>query len=156
MTLLRLQQRARVLPWPWPWHHSAPELHVLSGPGRLFLAYRLADDVLTTGSVVLVEFQHMHTYSRGTMGTHTLDRHSLRADGVTPHAAHIVENSEWIEDLIDRNSAHPRFDRYRWAARVHYVLTLPDETMEIIAEGYRVTTHPDIPAALLSAARRMR
>lgn len=156
MTLLRLQQRARVIPWEHPWDMIAPDLHVLSGPGVLFLAYRIDTSIRTTGTVALAEFQHMHTYSRGVMASHTLHRHALAQDGVTPNEAHIVENSEWIEELIDINSTHPRFDRYRWAARVHYVLSFPDETVEIIAEGVRTTVHTDIAAALLSAARRLR
>jgi len=54
--------------------------------------------------------------------------------GSKHYSVHRIENSPWLQELENMNSAHPRHDRARFLEdKIHYVITFKEGTFECIA-----------------------
>jgi hypothetical protein len=102
--------------------------------------------------VAVVSFDRCLAIKHGSPKDEVLEGHPLYAHGLTFYAAHEVENSPWLADLLDVNRVHRRFDPRNWDDLRHFVFTFKDSTVEVIARGYVVEKASD---GLSGAAARM-
>lgn len=150
LALLRGDQHAEPVDLGVTWDVGAPMPHVVSGSGRTFLVFHLADpawdgtDVAVAdpgedspAGVGLVEFRNVHEVRFGGPNDEALKGHSLYGKGLRPYQAHVVRGSKWIASAEEANSVHP-YHRGGWHERLnHYVLCFHDETFECLAEDVR-------------------
>jgi hypothetical protein len=98
---------------------------------------------------VIVEFHGCIGAKMGLPSDESLSGHRLWGKGLKYYVAHEVEESEWLAEV-------GRTEKYRsspgWvAAHHHYVFTFHDETIECLAQGFRVREHPGSIAEALTA-----
>jgi hypothetical protein len=146
----------------WDWGAPTP---VLVDGRRTFVAFYLArPDPDFDGTnprsrnprgdrgVGIVKFVLPAAVRMGAPNDEVLSGHPLWGRGLSYGCAHVVHNSEWIQELMAINSVHPQFRAERWASRNHYVFTFKDETLECVANGLEVTTED---ATLAEAVQRL-
>lgn len=80
--------------------------------------------------------------------------HPLDGRGLELDRAHLVRNSEWIEEVDRANSVHPQFRPIEESGGRHYVLVFHDDTLEVIAKRVDVRVDRGNLATLLLAATR--
>src|SRR5206468_3850686 len=102
----------------------------LTGPGN--------DD-----NVAVVRFERCLALKGGVPNDEVLHGHPLYDKGLTFYAAHEVEHSSWIRDLIAISGVHRQFDPKTWTRMRHLIFTFQDETVEVVAEGWTVESGND-------------
>jgi len=131
------------------WDPSLPEPQLLTG-SRTFLLFYKRD--AEPHVVVIVEFDGCIGAKTGPPSDSTLWSHRLWGKGLKYYVAHEVEGSDWLAEVA-------RIEKYRsspgWvSAHHHYVFTFHDETVECLAQGFRVTEHTgSIADALVAVAK---
>jgi len=143
------------------WDAGAP-LPVLISGNKTFVAFylppnfdfdgtnprsRSADD---DDAIGVVEFRGVTAVKMGSPSDERLREHALWGHGLTYYAAHLVQNSAWIRELISTDEAR--------RTTSHYVFTFHDETLECVADSHVATLTPgsltSVTARLVQAARR--
>ncbi|GAB2673307.1 hypothetical protein [Kribbella swartbergensis] len=136
------------------WDIGAPMPFVMSnGPTAVALFYERIEDPNWDGTSVtvvdpgsaqieqlgIIEFDGLQEMRFGGLNDEAVEGHPLWGRGLEPYAAHQVINSSWIAEAERRNSVHPghRGGWHEWLK--HYVLLFHDETLECLAEGFRIT-----------------
>jgi hypothetical protein len=139
------------IPWPHRWDVGAPLPHVLSSGSRTFVIYNIrepdpnwdgsyANVVAPTSddlrSIAVTEFERCLVHKFGSPNDEVLQGHPLHGRGLVAYAAHIVERSGWIAELMKINSVHSQYDPDAWKDYQHYLLAFHDETFECVARAY--------------------
>ncbi len=76
--------------------------------------------------------------------------------GYGGHGAYLVKNSRWIEEGKQLDSRHPQFDLSSYPEQNHYVLAFRDQTLDCLADGYRIEAlRISFPEALDIARQRL-
>ncbi|HEX6702796.1 MAG TPA: hypothetical protein VF101_18865 [Gaiellaceae bacterium] len=132
------------------WSGGAPLPHLLSSGLRSFVAFyleerdpnwdgtyvRIVDPTDgTVESLALAEFEGSVAVKLGPPNDEVLHGHPLEGRGLAGYGAYVVENSRWLEALIEINCVHERFDPQSWQDKRHFLLVFHDETVEAIARG---------------------
>lgn len=130
----RLERRPHAVPCEFPldWSVGAPAPAVLASETRTFLIFYLEgiDD-----RVGRVEFKQVWSTRFGEPDENAIMKHSLLGcgfDGFTPSE---VINSNWIEEIKERASAHEAFDPDRFDGR-HFLFPFHDSTFECVASSF--------------------
>ena len=126
---------ASLIDWSPLWSAGAPSPQVFSNGFKTYLAY-LTDE--ENDSVAIVEFFKSHSYRFGTVNDEAGHGHPLYNRGLSFYGAHVIDNSNWIEELKKIHKVHPRYSEERWSKYKHYLLFFHDEMFEIIAEGFEI------------------
>jgi hypothetical protein len=139
------------IPWPQRWDVGAPLPHVLSSRSRTFVIYNMREpdpdwdgsgakvvDPASNGLrlIAAIEFERCLIHKFGSPNDEVLDGHPLHGRGLVAYAAHVVERSRWLAELMQINSMHPQYDPNGWGHYQHYLLAFHDETFECIARGH--------------------
>ena len=151
LALAKNEETAVEVLWTPLWDPGAPEPHLLCSGWKTLLLYYIAEhDPNWDGSYVqvadpaspviraiaLVEFQMCTDATLG--GPNDEGRHPLVDRGYGGYGAYLVKNSRWIEQNKRMASFHPSFDPSTWTDPNHYLLAFHDQTLECLAEGYRI------------------
>ena len=91
----------------------------------------------TTYPLALVEFNG-GTFRFGIANDEVFSGLPLWNKGLEGYAAHIIENSAWINELKSINKVHPYYDEDRWKDQKHLALLFHDEIFEVIATDYKI------------------
>ncbi len=134
--------------WPHPWDPGAPLPHVLPSGHVTVLLYLVSEpDPNWDGTYVnvvdpselqllaIAQFERCVIHKFGGPNDEVLSGHPLSEKGLTPYAAHTIENSSWIEEQRAINSVHSQYAPERWTGYKHYMLLFHDEMFECIATG---------------------
>jgi len=145
------KERANKIKWP-QWDSGAPMPQVFCDGHKTFLIYMLSEvdpdwdgtsvNMIDAGSdevypLALVEFDG----GTSRFGIANVDVHGglpVANKGMEWYSAHIIENSNWIEEIKKIHKVHPEFDEDRWHDLKHYLLLFHDELFEVIAKGYQI------------------
>jgi hypothetical protein len=157
------------IPWPQRWDVGAPLPHVLSSGSRTFVIYNMREpdpnwdgsyaNVVDPASddlhlIAVIEFERCLVHKFGSPNDEVLHGHPLHGRGLVAYAAHTVERSRWIAELMKINSVHSQYDPDAWKDYQHYLLAFHDETFEAIADSVDVVAFEGtMSSALLDAAR---
>jgi hypothetical protein len=166
----KTEEFARVIEWIPKWDTGAPMPQVFSNGNKTFLIYlinapdpnwdgtyvNMIDNTSeTTYPLALVEFSGQ-TFRFGIANEEVFNGLSLWGRGLEGYAAHIIENSSWINELKNINKVHPYYNENRWKDRKHFTLLFHDEIFEIIATDYKIETFKTTFGQLASeVAKRM-
>ena len=154
LSLARGEETAMLLEWPVPWDGGAPLPHLLAnGHATMLLYYALDIEPGWDGTTVqvtdpsspavrrlaLAQFEWCHAITFGGPNDEVFGGHRLVGHGFGGgYDAFEVRNSRWVEEAIAVNSVHHRFDPDNWKDLRHFFLAFHDETVEVLARGYRV------------------
>lgn len=145
---------ARVITWTPKWDTGAPMPQVFSNGQKIFLIYlvnvhnpnwggpyvTMTDN---TGEALyplaLVEFNG-HTFRFGIANDEVYNGLSLWGKGLEFYAAHIIENSTWINELKNIHKVHRHYNEDGWKDKKHFALLFHDNIFEVIATSYKVET----------------
>jgi len=151
---IKTDEFARVIEWTPRWDTGAPMPQVFSNGHKTFLIYlinepdpnwdetqvTMIDNTSeTTYSLALVEFRG-HSFRFGIANDEVFSGLPLWDKGLEGYAAHIVENSTWINELKNINKFHPYYNEDSWKDKKHFALLFHDEIFEVIATDYKVET----------------
>ncbi|HEX8001118.1 MAG TPA: hypothetical protein VF519_00315 [Mycobacteriales bacterium] len=123
------------------WSAGSPEPVVVASERRCLVAfYRREAEGWTledppADEVAVAELDGCVVVRTGFPNDEALGGHPLAGAGLEPYRAHVVEDSEWVEELRRVESHHPA--PYRIEAR-HYLLAFHDSTLEAVARDLRV------------------
>ncbi len=149
------KEYAKVIDWSPMWDAGAPSPQVFSNGHRAFLIYYLdtpdpdwdgtytrmidpsSDEIF---DLALVEFKGCHSYRFGIVNDEASQGHPLAGRGLETYAAHIVQNSQWIEELKTIHKVHPYFREENWHDYKHYLFFFHDDMLEIVAKEYKIET----------------
>ena len=126
---------------------------VFSNGQKIFLIYSIADwdensitkirtldDPMSNDEfLALVEFNG-HTFRFGIANDEVFPGLPLYKSGLKEWA-HVIENSQWIEELKQIHKIHPYYSELRWAKRNHYAFLFKDEILEVIATDYTIEVY---------------
>lgn len=152
---------ARVIEWTPQWDTGAPLPQVFSNGRKTFLIY-LTDEPISNSDktyvtidnvnliavnntsesqypLALVEFDG-HDFRFGIANDEIFSGLALWGKGLEAYAAHIIENSSWINELKQIHKVHPYYSEERWKDKKHYTLLFHDEIFEVIATDYKIET----------------
>lgn len=147
------REYARQIDWSPSWDTGAPLPQVFSNGHNTYLAYLInTPDPNWDGSyttmidntsdktfpVALVNFIKPNSHRFGIVNDEAANGHPLYDKGLQVYAAHVVENSSWIEELKTIHKVHPYYSDKHWADYKHYLLFFHDEIFEIIALDYEI------------------
>lgn len=147
------KEYAREIEWAPSWDTGAPLPQVFSNGHKTFLTYLVSttdpnwDGSYTTMidnksdetfRMALVNFIRPNSHRFGIVNDEAANGHPLYAKGLRVYAAHIIENSSWIEQLKTIHKVHPYYSDKHWINRKHFLLFFHDEIFEIIAENYEI------------------
>jgi len=149
------KEYAKEIEWEPKWDVGAPLPQVFSNGRKTFLIYYIAEPdpewdgtyitmidntSETTYPLALVEFIRPDTHRFGIVNDEAANGHPLYNKGLRFYAAHIVENSTWIEELKTIHKVHPYFNESNWSEDKHFLLFFHDEMFEIIAKDFKIET----------------
>lgn len=147
------KEYARVIEWTPAWSCGAPLPQVFSNGHETYLTYfietpdsnwdgsytTLIDNKSdTTYQLALVTFSRANSHRFGIVNDEAADGHPLYNKGLQVYAAHIIENSSWIEELKQIHKVHPRYSDKHWADDKHFLLFFHDEIFEVVAKDYKI------------------
>jgi hypothetical protein len=147
-----MEEYAKVIEWKPQWDSGAPMPQVFSNGRKIFLIYlinepdpnwdgtyiTMIDNTSETNyPLALVEFSG-HTFRFGIANDEVFNGLPLWEKGLKGYAAHIIENSSWINELKNINKVHRRYNEERWKNKKHFVLLFHDEILEVIATEYKI------------------
>jgi hypothetical protein len=147
------KEHARVIDWQPSWSVGAPLPQVISDGLSTYLTYlinipdpdwdgsyttMIENRSDTTYPLALVTFIRPHSHRFGIVNDEAAPGHPLYNKGIEIYAAHIIENSFWIEELKQIHKVHPYYSDKHWENYKHYLLFFHDDIFEIIAEGYEI------------------
>jgi hypothetical protein len=92
-----------------------------------------ADEALS--ALLHIEFSRCHSIKFGGPNNEAMNGHPLYGRGLEPYAAHVVHNSQWLEQERVINSVHPYHSDETYAQLNHYLLAFHDETFEALAQS---------------------
>ena len=145
---------AKKIEWKPQWDIGAPSPQVFSNGHKTYLIYLIDEpdpnwdgsyvNVIETKSkttypLALVEFGG-HTFRFGIANDEVFSGLPLWDKGLECYAAHIIENSSWVNELKKINKVHPYYDEERWNNHKHFLLLFHDELLEVIATEYKIET----------------
>ncbi|CAN90885.1 hypothetical protein predicted by Glimmer/Critica [Sorangium cellulosum So ce56] len=159
------------IPWQHPWNVGAPLPHVFSSGSRTLVVYNMREpDPAWDGSyatvvdptsadlrlIAIVEFERCLAHKLGPPNDEVLHGHPLHGRGLVGYAAHVVERSRWIAELMKINSVHSQYNPEEWKQYRHYLLAFHDETFECIARSHSLKqTMSSFPEALDLCTKRI-
>jgi hypothetical protein len=141
------KEYAREIEWTPSWNIGTPLPQVFSNGHKTFLTYLINtpdpnwDGSYTTMidnrsdetfSLALITFIRPNSHRFGIVNDEAANGHPLYKKGLQVYAAHIIENSSWIEELKTIHKVHPYY------SDKHFLLFFHDEIFEIIAENYEI------------------
>lgn len=145
---------ARVIEWTPQWDIGTPMPQVFSNGHKTFLIYLINESdpnwdgtyvtiigntSETTYSLALVEFSG-HSFRFGIANDEVFSGLPLWDKGLEGYAAHIIENSTWINELKNINKVHLYYNEDKWKNKKHFAFLFHDEIFEIIATDYKDET----------------
>ncbi len=151
LALAKGEETATALYWTPLWDDGAPEPHLICSGWKTLLLYYIAEhDPNWDGSYVrmanlasqavralaLVEFERCTDVKFG--GPNDEAGHLLVGRGYSGYGAYLVKNSKWNAETKLLASRHPTFNPSTWQDQNHYLLAFRDQTLDCLADGYRI------------------
>ena len=148
----KTEEFARVIEWTPQWNTGAPMPQVFSNGHKTFLIYLIREtDPNWDGTYVtmidntsdtvyssaLAEFSGS-TFRFGIANDEVFSGLPLWNKGLESYAAHIIENSTWINEIKKINKVHPGYSEDMWKDDNHFALLFHDEIFEVIAKDYKI------------------
>src|SRR5262249_44842800 len=97
-----------------------------------------ADD--EPAALALVEFIRCEAIKIGPPNDEVIHGHPLYGKGLVAYKPLVVVNSRWMQELVNINRVHDRFNVEYWRRQRHFLFAFHDETVEAIAHDVRVET----------------
>ena len=126
-----------------PWDTGAPEVKLFSTEYKTILCYYNFDDAYNENGdisiserTVLIEFDRCILHKFGSPNDETLGGHPLYKKGLKFYSAHVVRNSNWIEEIKNISKIHDRYLPGMYDDMKHYIFCFKDSTYECIAENF--------------------
>jgi hypothetical protein len=153
LSAARREQYAEPIEIGVRWDIGAPSPHLISNGHRSFVVCLLnTPDPSWDGTYVtvvdpassrsealaIIEFRGVASIRFGAPNDEAIEGHPLNGKGLQAYSAHVIHNSEWLEDHIYVNSVHPIHNEANWRQLQHYVLAFHDDMIECIARELQV------------------
>lgn len=132
------------------WSAGAPLPHLVSnGSTTIVICFAAVSDPSWDGTHVRmvsptddapsallhIEFSQCQSIKFGGPNNEAMNGHPLYGRGIEPYAAHVVHNSQWLEQARLINSVHPYHSDESYVQLNHYLLAFHDETFEALAQS---------------------
>ena len=116
----------------WPKPSSSSEVVLFATETQLLLRYSTS-----TEEYAVIQFPLVKIFKFGAPNDEALGGHPLTQFGLKFYSVHRVDNSPWITELEQKNTAHPSHNKDRFLKDiVHYLFTFQDSTLEcVVYEG---------------------
>jgi len=85
--------------------------------------------------VAVITFKNHLIYKFGYPNAEVLQAHPYYALGLEAYKFFEVVNSDWVDDIEQRNRVHPFHNPIRYKMYKHFLITFEDSTFECIAAG---------------------
>lgn len=85
-----------------------------------------------------IKFNSFLIYTFGWPNEEIFSQHKYADLEIGPFDFCEIEESDWIEDLRQRNSHHPHHQDKHFSEYRHFVLGLHDTTLEVVAKDFEV------------------
>jgi hypothetical protein len=139
-----MAESARVIDFPAMDTGSPSPILVWREPAYLLF---YGPETAASEVVVTVKFEGTIAMRSGPPSDESLMGHRLWGKGLQFHAAHVVDNSDWVRELESKESHRASAGWVR--SHTHFLFTFHDETIECLARGYTWTqTETNMPHAL--------
>lgn len=122
---------------------------IASGPS-VVLIYEIAGNHEWMDQHVCVEFHGVRKVVGGLPNDEAFQNHPLYKYGLEYYGDQEIVNSPWIEEQLRIADRDGNVNEARWRELRHFVFALKEDTVEVLAEGYKVHG----PFVELSEARR--
>jgi hypothetical protein len=144
----RREPYAEVLDLGVRWSAGAPLPHVISNAVQAILLCRSAEvdprwdgtyvEVVSAadsadGTFAEIVFEGCASVRFGAPNDEALAGHPLYGRGLDGYQAHVVRDSDWLDEQVRINSVHAQHAEGPWRALTHYFLVFHDETFEALA-----------------------
>lgn len=151
MTPMSEQPRAEVIEIEGlRWTAGAPTPFVVSSELRSFFGFDapLQEWTDENSQVRVAELVGCTSVQFGFPNDEVLNGHPLYGRGLTPYAAHVVDDSPWLAELRRVESHHPLAGAVPFENARHFLLSFHDSTLEAIATDIAMlAAFPDSLAA---------
>ena len=92
--------------------------------------------------VAVVAFPGFLIYKFGYPNAEVLSGHPYYSLGLRAYSLFEVIDSDWVQDIEQRNRIHPRHNSERYKAYRHFLIAFEDSTFECIAKGLEIEFKP--------------
>ena len=86
-----------------------------------------------------MKFENYLNFKFGTPNDEVIHGHPYYQLGLRSYSFFEICNSDWIAQIIEINSVHPRHSEELFTSYRHFVLTFHDSMFECIASDYQVS-----------------
>ncbi|MBI4359971.1 MAG: hypothetical protein HY564_02675 [Candidatus Jacksonbacteria bacterium] len=93
-------------------------------------------DVNEDIGLALVTFRNYQSYKFGMPNDEAIRGHPYYAFGLSPYSFFEVENSDWIKQLEQINSAHEHHNKELFNKYKHFIFFFHDSNFECVAESF--------------------
>lgn len=133
------------LPGVFKMDTGAPMPLVISNDNRLTIMFHLdepghnvAEPADLVQQLAIMRFDGCIQYSFGAPNNETLYGHPYYRLGLRSYGFYEVQNSDWITRVKNIQKVHPYYNESSWQDAKHYIITFHDNTLECIANGFRI------------------
>jgi len=121
---------------------NAPDPYILSGAASTTLLFR--SSLENESKIGILRFQLCTQTIFGRPNDEIVHRHRLWEKGLKNirDFGEVLE-SEWLADIVHRNSAHPRHKPSLFDKKRHFIVLFRDSTFECIANSFAVAESAD-------------
>jgi hypothetical protein len=137
---------------------GAPVPVILSNEYKFYLFYYYQRTIGSSGNtdlprqrdsnadrgVAVVTFPGFLIYKFGYPNVEALQGHPYYSLGFRSYSLFEVIDSDWVQDIEQRNRIHPRHNRERYKAYRHFLIAFEDSTFECIAKSMEIEFKPNM------------
>lgn len=125
------------MPWHLAVNPSSLTALKLSDGLRTIVLFESIDKTRSAekAKTAVLTFDLCLSFQHGWPNDEAIHGHRLHGKGLSAYGAFLVQNSKWLEELERRNRVHPNHKPEHFRDYKHYVLSLKDETIEVIARN---------------------
>src|SRR5215472_7277768 len=112
---------------------------------RLLCAYRTEQGMIPSAITALVKFEHVLQFRFGYPNDEALHGHPLYNFGLRHYGFYLVEKSPLVAEIENQNRVHIHYKPGMYAGFRHWIVTFPDEILEVIALRAAIVGHSQLP-----------
>jgi hypothetical protein len=94
--------------------------------------------------VAIVRFDRYLIYKFGYPNAEALQAHPYYSLGLKAYKVFEVIDSDWVQDIEQRNRVHPRHSANRYKAYRHFLVAFEDSTFECVVSGMEIEFKPKL------------
>lgn len=128
--------------------YGAPSPVILADDSVLLVAFQADEGNILTASpeqdtangtkIIVLKFKSCLKYTFGMPSNETIHGHPYSKLGMKSYSFYELRGSDLIQSLQEIDKVHPYYKAEKWQTYKHYILTLHDNMLECVAQGFEV------------------